>query len=78
MEIKIIFRSLVVITFQSVFYLEMHQNNIFYFLKITFYIVHQNNLKTLKNINLKKKLIFFQNIFKIQKQIESQYLFLII
>jgi len=48
----------------------MYQNNIFFILKKLFLAsAHQNNLKTLKNINLKqKKLNFLKNIFKIQKQ----------
>jgi hypothetical protein len=29
---------------------------------------HQNDLKTLKNINLKKKLFSFKNVFETQKQ----------
>jgi len=32
----IVFGSVVVVAFQSVFYLEMHQNIFFYFLKIIF------------------------------------------
>jgi hypothetical protein len=48
----------------------MHQNNIFIFKKLFLILAHQNDLKTPKNINLKqiKKLIFFKNTFKIQKQ----------
>ena len=46
---KIIGGSVVVVTFQSIFYLEMHQNNIFFILKKLFLISsHQNNLKTPK------------------------------
>jgi hypothetical protein len=46
----------VVVAFQSAFHLEMYQNNIFfYFLKITFISVHQNDLKILKKINLKQR-----------------------
>jgi len=57
----------VTITFQSVFHLEMHQNNVFFKLFLT--STHQNNLKISKNINLKqKKIKFFKNIFKTQKQ----------
>jgi len=50
-----------VVIFQSVFYSEMHQNNIFFILKKLFLtLAQQNNLKTLtKYINLK------QNIKKI-------------
>jgi len=34
----------------------MHQNNIFFIFKKLFFIsAHQNDLKTLKNINLKQK-----------------------
>jgi len=56
------------------FHLKMHQNNIYIFLKKLFLIsTHQNDLKIPKNINLKqrkkiKKLNFFKNTFKIQKQ----------
>jgi len=41
---------MVVIAFQSVFYLEMHQDNIFYFLKFIFDI---NTLKQSKNTKTK-------------------------
>ena len=62
------FESLVVVAFQNAFYLEMHQNNIFFIFKKLFLTsAHQNYLKTLKNIDLiflKKK---FKNIFKMQK-----------
>jgi hypothetical protein len=41
--------SVVAIAFQSAFYLEMHQNNIFFILKKLFLIsAHQIYLKTLK------------------------------
>ena len=44
-----LFRSMVVITFQSVFYLEIYQDNIFFIFKKLFLIsTHQNDLKTLK------------------------------
>jgi hypothetical protein len=46
---KIIGGSVVAVTFQNTFYLEMHQNNIFFILKNLFLISsHQNNLKTPK------------------------------
>jgi hypothetical protein len=41
---------MVVIAFQSVFYLEMHQDNVFYFLKFIFDI---NSLKQFKNTKTK-------------------------
>jgi hypothetical protein len=42
-------RSVVAVAFQSVFYLEMHQNNIFFIFKKLFLIsAHQNDLKTQK------------------------------
>jgi hypothetical protein len=63
-----VFESLVVVAFQNAFYLEMHQNNIFFIFKKLFLTsAHQNYLKTLKNIDLiffKKN---FKNIFKMQK-----------
>jgi len=44
-----LFESLVVVVFQSIFHLEMHQNDIFLFFKKLFLIsAHQNNLKILK------------------------------
>jgi hypothetical protein len=51
----------------------MHQNNIFYFIlkKLFLISVHQNDLKTLKNINFKKKFNFFKNVFKMRKQAGS-------
>jgi hypothetical protein len=39
---KLVFGSVVAVVFQSVFYLEMHQNNFFYFLKIIFDISASN------------------------------------
>ena len=56
------------------FHLKMHQNNIFFLKKKLFLIsTHKNDLKIQKNINLKqikkiKKINFFKNTFKIQKQ----------
>jgi hypothetical protein len=44
----------VAVAFQSAFHLEMHQNDIFFiFLKLFLISAYQNDLKTLKNINLK-------------------------
>ena len=58
--------------FQSVFYLEMHQNNFFYFFKIIFDISASKWSENTKTILIwsKKKLIFFKSAFEIQKQIE--------
>jgi hypothetical protein len=39
---KLVFGSVVAVAFQSAFYLEMHQNNFFYFLKIIFDISASN------------------------------------
>jgi ABC-type antimicrobial peptide transport system permease subunit len=64
-----VFGSVVAVAFQSFFRSEMYQNNVFF--KIFLTSTHQNDLKTLKIINLmqiKKNSIFFKNIFKIQKQ----------
>jgi hypothetical protein len=56
-----VFGSMIVI----VFYLEMYQNNIFFIFKKLFLILtHQNDLKTSKNINLKKKNKINSNFFK--------------
>ena len=44
---KIFGRSVIVVVFQSVFYLEMYQN-IIIFKKLFLISVHQNNLKTPK------------------------------
>jgi DNA integrity scanning protein DisA with diadenylate cyclase activity len=68
---KIFGESVVTIAFQSVFYLEMHQNNIFLYFKIYFYFWYQrikmiSNTKIIsiwskeKNI---KKINFFQKRF---------------
>jgi hypothetical protein len=46
---------IVAVVFQSIFYLKIHHNNIFFILKNLFLTsIYQNNMKTLKNINLKK------------------------
>jgi len=44
------FRSVIIVFFQSVFYLEIHQNNIFLFFKKKLFLTseHQNNLKNIK------------------------------
>jgi hypothetical protein len=45
---------MVVVAFQNIFHSEMYQNNVFlFFLKLFLISVHQNDLKTPKNINLK-------------------------
>jgi len=45
-----------VVAFKNVFYLEMHQSNIFlFFLKLFFIVVHQNNLKTQKKYQFEAK-----------------------
>jgi len=73
-----VFGSVVMIVFQSIFYSEMYQNNIFYFLKIIFDI---NALKWSKNTKKiliwskeknQKFLKFFKNAFEIQKQIRPK------
>jgi hypothetical protein len=55
----------VAVAVQSVFYLEMHQNDFFFIFKTLFLkSAHQNNLKILKKINkknLKFKRIRFQS-----------------
>jgi len=43
---KRVLGSVIVVFFQSVFHLEMHQNNIFYLKKLFLTSVHQNDLKT--------------------------------
>jgi hypothetical protein len=46
---KIFDGSVVVVVFQSAFYLEIHQNNIFFiFKKLILISAHQNNLKISK------------------------------
>jgi len=46
----------VAIVIESVFHLEMHQDDVFLFFKKLFFILtHQNNPKILKNINFKQK-----------------------
>jgi hypothetical protein len=61
----------VTITFQSVFHLEMHQNNVFFKLFLT--STHQNNLKISKNINLKQKKSNFSKIFLKHKNKQDYY-----
>jgi hypothetical protein len=63
--LRVFFKNIIVVVFN----LKMYQNNIFFILKKLFLIlVHQNDLKTLKNINLKqrkklKNFKFFQKYF---------------
>jgi len=48
----IVFESVIAVVFQNIFYLEMHQNNIFFIFKKLFLIsIYENVLKTPKNIN---------------------------
>jgi hypothetical protein len=69
---KIFGENIVAVAFQSAFYLEMHQNNIFFILKKLFLIsAHQIYLKTLKIYQFeakKKNSKFFKCTFKMQKQ----------
>jgi hypothetical protein len=50
-----LFGIVVGIVFQRVFCLEMHQNNIFYFLKFIFNFYTSKQLETPKKFNLKQK-----------------------
>ena len=45
-----VFESVVAVAFQSTFYLEMYQNNIFYFLKIIFNISTSKSSENIKKI----------------------------
>jgi hypothetical protein len=48
-SINVMFESVVVVVFQIIFRVKIHQNNIFLFFKKLFLTsAHQNNLKTLK------------------------------
>jgi hypothetical protein len=73
-----VFGSVVMIVFQSIFYSEMYQNNIFYFLKIIFDISALKWSKNTKKILIwskeknQKFLKFFKNAFEIQKQIRPK------
>jgi hypothetical protein len=63
----------VAVVFQNVFYLEMHQNNFFLFLKNYFWYQPIKIIwKHQKYINLKqrKKIKFLKNTFETQKQIK--------
>jgi hypothetical protein len=67
-------KSVIAVAFQSTFYLEMHQNNIFLKKKLFLRSAHQNDSKTLKiyqfeaKKKIKKKLNFFKSAFETQKQ----------
>jgi len=51
-RLRVFFKNIIVVVFN----LKIYQNNIFFILKKLFLIlVHQNDLKTLKNINLKQR-----------------------
>jgi hypothetical protein len=60
-----VFGSVVAVVFQNIFYSKIYQNNIFFIFKKLFLTsAHQNNLKiSKKNINLKKKNIYFFKCF---------------
>jgi len=47
--------SMIVVVFKNIFYLEMHQNNFFYFLKIIFYIIALKWSENTKNISIWSK-----------------------
>jgi len=70
---KIFGKNMVVVVFQNVFYLKMHQNNIFfYFLKIIFDINVSKWSENTKNILIwskknKNYSNFFKNAFETQK-----------
>lgn len=61
--------------FKVFFYLEIHQNNIFFLKKNYFLSAHQNDLKTQKIYQveamkkIKKKFNLFKSAFETQKQI---------
>ena len=55
------------IIFQSIFYVEIHQNNIFYFFKIIFKIKTLKQSKIHKKINFNKKnTIYIAFLFKLR------------
>jgi hypothetical protein len=60
-----VFGSVVAVVFQNIFHSKIYQNNIFFIFKKLFLTsAHQNNLKiSKKNINLKKKNIYFFKCF---------------
>jgi Na+/H+ antiporter NhaC len=59
-DVTSVFVSVIAVVFYNVFHSKMYQN--IFFKKILFLIsTYQNDLKTLKNINLKKKNNFFLN-----------------
>jgi hypothetical protein len=59
----------VVVAFQSVFYLEMHQNNFFIFFKNYFWYQRiKMILKHTKKLIWSEKNKFFKSTFEIQKQ----------
>jgi hypothetical protein len=48
---KSLFEIVLTVTVQNVFYLKIHQNKVFfYFFKLILILLHQNDLKILKNI----------------------------
>jgi hypothetical protein len=68
--------KVITVVFQTIFNLEMLQNNIFFILKkLLFTLAYQNDLKTQKKkIKVKTNSIFIKNTFKIQKQTGSKYI----
>ena len=64
-----VFENVVAVAFQSVFYLKMHQNNIFFnFKKLLLTSTYQNDLKTLKKKIIwskekNKKILIFLKYF---------------
>ena len=63
---KMFGESVVAVVFQSAFYLEMHQNYFFYFLKIIFDISASKWSENTKNISIwskEKKIQIFQKCF---------------
>ena len=75
-----LFENVITVVFQSVFHLEMYQNNIFKKKNIIFDIKASKWSKNTKKILIwsKKKyknfLYFFKNIFETQKQIATKYI----
>jgi hypothetical protein len=65
-----LFGIVVAVAFESVFCLEIYQNNILFIFKNLFPTsAHQNNLKTQKKIICSKKIqLFFNSVFAPQKQ----------
>jgi len=67
LKIQGMFKIIVTVIVQSVFYLKIYQNNFFIFYKLFLISAHQNNLKILKKLFYTKFFLKKRNLHRVPK-----------